>query len=153
MTAASPTQLHPPPPPTATTIAVSLHPRSVGTVELSRGPGSAGGGGLGGRLRMLLSTGIRVPQTSPDARRPDASQPEWRNKKEKLVTGGHMTPRVRVMRRHESITPSVAADARECSVYVAVMQIWSSLMSRRWNLFTAVPLLWTASRPATVGRH
>lgn len=44
-----------------------------------------------------------------------------------------MTPRVRVMSRRESITPTGAADARECSVYVAVMQIWPSLMSRRWN--------------------
>lgn len=65
-----------PHPPTTNTIAISLHPRSMGTTEPSRVPGSTGGGGVGGRLQMLLSTGLRVPQTSPDARRPDALQPE-----------------------------------------------------------------------------
>lgn len=60
-------------PTTTTTIAVSLHPRSVGTAESSRGPGSAGGGAWGAGCRY---TGLRVPQMSPDARRPDALQPE-----------------------------------------------------------------------------
>lgn len=123
----------------------------------SRGPGSAGGGPRSvSRLQMLLSIGLCVPQTSPmpgDQTHYCRSDIKTNREEWKPLNAPCSQSHVRIMSKHNSIMPSVAVDTQKCIVYVTIMQIWPSLMSRHWNLFTVAQLIWIASRPATVCRH